>query len=46
VCIGLEYSDGLSNLKPTIITVVALIIGMLLLSKSLGELRVGTAYAV
>lgn len=44
--IGLEYSDGLSNLKPTIITVVALIISVLLLAKSLEKLPVGTAYAV
>ena len=44
--IGLEYSEGLSNLKPTIITLIALIISMLLLAKSLEELPVGTAYAV
>lgn len=44
--IGLEYSEGLSKLKPTVATVVALVISMILLAKAIQKLPVGTAYAV
>ncbi len=44
--IGLEYSDGFSKLWPSIFTVIALVVSMLLLAKSLQTLPVGTAYAV
>lgn len=44
--IGLEYSDGLSKPVPTIGTVVALIISMVLLAKAVQDLPIGTAYAV
>ncbi|MBP1986956.1 DMT family transporter [Halolamina salifodinae] len=44
--IGLEYSDGLSRPIPTVGTVLALIVSMLLLAKAVEELPVGTAYAV
>lgn len=44
--IGLEFSDGLTKLKPTVATVVALAISMVLLAKAVQELPVGTAYAV
>lgn len=44
--IGLEYSDGLSEPLPTVGTVVALIISMVLLAKAIQDLPIGTAYAV
>ncbi|QLG48715.1 quaternary ammonium compound efflux SMR transporter SugE [Natrinema halophilum] len=44
--IGLEYSDGFSKPLPTLGTVVALIISMLLLAQAVKDLPVGTAYAV
>ncbi|AEN06105.1 small multidrug resistance protein [halophilic archaeon DL31] len=44
--IGLEYSDGLSKPMPTVGTIVALIISMVLLAKAIQDLPIGTAYAV
>jgi quaternary ammonium compound-resistance protein SugE len=44
--IGLKYSDGLSKPVPTIATVVALVISMVLLARAVRDLPVGTAYAV
>lgn len=44
--IGLKYSDGLTNLRATAATVVALVISMVLLAKAVETLPVGTAYAV
>jgi quaternary ammonium compound-resistance protein SugE len=44
--IGLEYSEGLTKLKPTLATIVALIISMILLARSVEKLPIGTAYAV
>jgi quaternary ammonium compound-resistance protein SugE len=44
--IGLEYSEGLSRPLPTLGTVVALAISMILLAKAVETLPVGTAYAV
>lgn len=44
--IGLEFSDGLSTVKPAALTVFALLISMVLLAKAVEELPVGTAYAV
>lgn len=44
--IGLEYSDGLSEPIPTVGTVGALIISMVLLAKAVQDLPIGTAYAV
>ncbi|MGB9985503.1 quaternary ammonium compound efflux SMR transporter SugE [Salarchaeum japonicum] len=44
--IGLEYSDGLTKPWPTLATVIALVISMLLLAHAVKELPVGTAYAV
>jgi len=44
--IGLEYSDGLSKPIPTVGTVVALIISMVLLARAIRDLPIGTAYAV
>ncbi len=44
--IGLEYSAGLTRLRPTVATVLALAVSMVLLAKAVQELPVGTAYAV
>jgi quaternary ammonium compound-resistance protein SugE len=44
--IGLEYSDGLSEPIPTVGTVIALIISMVLLARAVQDLPIGTAYAV
>lgn len=44
--IGLQYSDGLSKPLPTLGTVVALVVSMVLLAKAVQELPIGTAYAV
>lgn len=44
--IGLEYSDGLSEPIPTVGTVIALAISMVLLAKAIQNLPIGTAYAV
>lgn len=44
--VGLEFSDGLSKLRPTVMTVIALLISMVLLAKAVENLPVGTAYAV
>ena len=44
--IGLEYSDGLTNPLPTLGTIVALVISMVLLARSVRVLSIGTAYAV
>lgn len=44
--IGLEYSDGLTEPMPTLGTVVALGISMVLLAQAVKTLPIGTAYAV
>ena len=44
--IGLGYSDGLSRPVPTIGTVTALLISMVLLAKAVQDVPIGTAYAV
>lgn len=44
--IGLQYSDGLSKPVPTLGTVVALVISMVLLARAVEDLPIGTAYAV
>jgi quaternary ammonium compound-resistance protein SugE len=44
--IGLEYSEGLSKPVPTLGTVVALVISMVLLAQAVKDLPIGTAYAV
>lgn len=44
--IGLEYSDGLSKPVPTVGTILALAISMVLLARAVQELPIGTAYAV
>ena len=44
--IGLEYSEGFTELLPSVVTVVALVISMLLLARAVQSLPIGTAYAV
>jgi quaternary ammonium compound-resistance protein SugE len=44
--IGLKYTDGFSRLWPSVWTLVAMALSMLLLAWSLKSLPVGTAYAV
>jgi quaternary ammonium compound-resistance protein SugE len=44
--LALKESDGFSNLTPTIVFVVALVISMVLLAVALRDLPVGTGYAV
>jgi quaternary ammonium compound-resistance protein SugE len=44
--VGLAYSDGLSKPVPTLATLLALVVSMVLLARAVQELPVGTAYAV
>jgi quaternary ammonium compound-resistance protein SugE len=44
--IGLGYSDGLTKPVPTVGTVVALVVSMVLLARATRTLPIGTAYAV
>ena len=44
--IGLEYTHGFTRITPSIITVVAMLISVVLLSWAMKTLPVGTAYAV
>ena len=44
--VALKYADGFHNLVPSIITVVGYIASLLLLSRALEKLPLGTAYAV
>ena len=44
--LALKESDGFSNLGPTILFLVALVISMVLLALALRDLPVGTGYAV
>lgn len=44
--IGLKYTHGFTRLTPSIITVTAMIVSVVLLSWAMRSLPVGTAYAV
>ncbi len=44
--IGLKYTDGFTRLWPTVGTVVAMVISVVLLGVAMKSLPVGTAYAV
>ncbi|MBK0080022.1 quaternary ammonium compound efflux SMR transporter SugE [Kosakonia sp. S58] len=44
--IGLKYTHGFTRITPSIITVVAMLISVVLLSWAMKTLPVGTAYAV
>ena len=44
--IGLKYTDGFTRLTPTVLTVAAMIVSVVLLGIALRDLPVGTGYAV
>ena len=44
--LGLEYSDGFTKLLPSVVTVILMGISVVLLSKAVQSLPIGTAYAV
>jgi len=44
--IGLKYTDGFSRLVPTVWTVTAMVLSVVLLGLAVRSLPVGTAYAV
>jgi quaternary ammonium compound-resistance protein SugE len=44
--VGLKYSEGFTRVGPTVFTIVALALSMVLLGVSLRTLPLGTAYAV
>ncbi|WP_160135604.1 DMT family transporter [Halococcus salsus] len=44
--IGLEYSDGFTELVPSVATVISMAISVVLLAKAVQSLPIGTAYAV
>ncbi len=44
--IGLKYTEGFSKLVPSVLTVGAMVISIVLLGIALRELPVGTGYAV
>lgn len=44
--VGLKYSDGFTRFWPSVATLIALVASLILLSLSLRQLPLGTAYAV
>src|SRR4051794_18640931 len=44
--IGLKYTDGFTRFWPSVFTVAAIVVSMLLLSTAARTLPIGTAYAV
>ncbi|MFH7828384.1 quaternary ammonium compound efflux SMR transporter SugE [Kluyvera chengduensis] len=44
--VGLKYTHGFSRLVPSVITIVAMVASMALLSWAMKSLPIGTAYAV
>jgi quaternary ammonium compound-resistance protein SugE len=44
--VGLKYTEGFSRLVPSVLTVGAMVVSMLLLGIALKTLPVGTGYAV
>ncbi|SNR71568.1 quaternary ammonium compound-resistance protein SugE [Methylobacillus rhizosphaerae] len=44
--IGLKYTDGFSRLWPSVATIIAMVLSVVLLSFAMRSLPVGTAYAV
>lgn len=43
---GLKYSEGFTNIMPTIFTIAGIIFSFYLFSKSIRDIPIGTAYAV
>ncbi|TDP55338.1 quaternary ammonium compound-resistance protein SugE [Bacteriovorax stolpii] len=44
--IGLKYTEGFTKVTPSILTVSAMVVSMLLLGKATNALPIGTAYGV
>ncbi len=44
--IGLKYTDGFSRPLPTLLTLIAMAVSVLLLAMAVKQLPLGTAYAV
>jgi quaternary ammonium compound-resistance protein SugE len=44
--VGLKYSNGFTKIWPSVFTIVSMILSMVLLSFSIKEIPLGTAYAV
>ncbi len=44
--VGLKYSDGFTRLAPTLVTAIALVASMVLLSVAMRTIPIGTAYPV
>ena len=44
--VGLKYSDGFTKFWPSVFTIVSMILSMVLLSFSIKEIPLGTAYAI
>jgi quaternary ammonium compound-resistance protein SugE len=44
--VGLKYSNGFTNLWPSVVTVVSIILSFFLFAKSLKTIPIGTGYAV
>ena len=44
--VGLKYTDGFTKLVPTMLTVAAMVVSVVLLGLAVKHLPVGTAYAV
>ncbi|KAF0153108.1 MAG: Cation membrane transporter [Ignavibacteria bacterium] len=44
--VGLKYSDGFTQLRPSIFTIIAMILSFVFLSLGVKSLPIGTAYAV
>ncbi|MET3925841.1 quaternary ammonium compound efflux SMR transporter SugE [Devosia sp. 2618] len=44
--VGLKYTEGFTRIGPSILTVVAMVISVVLLGLALRDLPVGTGYAV
>ena len=44
--IGLKYTDGFTKLWPSVLTIAAIVISMILLASAARTLPIGTAYAV
>ncbi|MFD4707913.1 DMT family transporter [Gottfriedia sp. NPDC058432] len=43
---GLKYSEGFTNLLPTILTIAGILFSFYLFSKAIRDIPIGTAYAV
>jgi quaternary ammonium compound-resistance protein SugE len=44
--IGLKYTNGFTNLVPSILTILAIVVSMVLLAKAAQTIPIGTAYPI